>query len=269
MPEGIQREAELLRSDGELVRYCELGRGRPLVIATAFGIPFAYWQPLVQQLASGFRVLFPKQRGVWGGARPADAEHVRVSDHASDLAAVIQRLELRDVVLLGHCSGVAPLLDCLPCIASQASHLVCVSARYQPGIPIEVERLLARAAQNAAMYQRIVAVAGAYAPAALREALRRELREPASLAAQLRALASARSFRCAPPPAQLATDVLYAEADAPDLRESARAFVDSAPSPRLRAWDISAAGHFFLQEQPERAATLLRELVRGSSTGAQ
>jgi pimeloyl-ACP methyl ester carboxylesterase len=251
------KEIRIKGSNETTIVYCELGAGAPLIVSSAFGLPFEYWRETLEALAQHFRVLFPLQRGLWGRELPVERTQVTVRDHADDIVALVDRLDLSRCYMLGHCSGVAPLVESLPRLRSRVAALCCVSTRYRPGSPIQVEPLLARAAESKLMYERILSIALAYGPPAIRTVLRRELSDHARLAAHLRAIASARAYGCAPVPAGVSAHLVIAEHDPPEIRQSALEYLERHPSRWPRLWDVPEAGHFFLQDSPQRAAELV------------
>jgi non-heme chloroperoxidase len=86
--------------DGESLFYKDWGSGRPIVFLGAWGLPSAMWDyqmvPLFQQ---GFRCVAYDRRGHGRSSHPGGGyDYDTLSD---DLAAVLDALDLRDVILVG------------------------------------------------------------------------------------------------------------------------------------------------------------------------
>ncbi len=76
---------------------------RPLVLAHATGFCGAVWAPVVAALRDRFRVVTLDQRGHGDSDKPPTGYAWR--QFVADLAAVLDALELRDVVAVGHSKG--------------------------------------------------------------------------------------------------------------------------------------------------------------------
>jgi len=74
-----------------------------LVLAHATGFCGAVWEPFVAAFRADHRVIVFDQRGHGDSDKPAAPYEWR--DFVLDLAALIDRLELRDVVAIGHSKG--------------------------------------------------------------------------------------------------------------------------------------------------------------------
>jgi pimeloyl-ACP methyl ester carboxylesterase len=83
--------------------YREAGAGRPLVLLHAFPLSSAMWLEQREGLAGACRVITPDQRG-WGGS-PLGDDPPSLDAAADDVAELLDRLELQDVVLGGLSMG--------------------------------------------------------------------------------------------------------------------------------------------------------------------
>ena len=89
--------------DGIDLHYVEAGEGRPLVIIPSWSLTGAAYRHQLQGLSGTRRVMAFDMRGHGDSTTPAGG--YRVSRLAADLRAVIERLELDEVDLMGHSIG--------------------------------------------------------------------------------------------------------------------------------------------------------------------
>ena len=89
--------------DGIDLHYVEAGAGRPLVIIPSWSLTGAAYRHQLQELSRTRRVMAFDMRGHGDSTTPAGG--YRVSRLAADLRAVIERLELDRVDLMGHSIG--------------------------------------------------------------------------------------------------------------------------------------------------------------------
>jgi len=91
-------------NDGTKIHYRDWGSGSPVVFSHGWPLSGDAWDPQMFCLASnGFSVVAHDRRGHGRSDQPWDGNDM---DHyADDLAAVVEALDLRDVVLVGHSTG--------------------------------------------------------------------------------------------------------------------------------------------------------------------
>ncbi|MFF2554914.1 alpha/beta fold hydrolase [Nocardia sp. NPDC058058] len=91
-------------SDGVEIYYKDWGTGQPIVFSHGWPLSSDDWDAqLMFFLANGFRVIAHDRRGHGRSAQVADGHDM---DHyADDLAAVVNHLDLRDAVHIGHSTG--------------------------------------------------------------------------------------------------------------------------------------------------------------------
>lgn len=88
------------------VRLCvqDRGAGRPIVLIAGFGLSHPVWEEEVRELAgAGYRALCIDLRGTGGSDKPP-GDH-SIERHSLDVQTVLERLELRDAVLVGWSFG--------------------------------------------------------------------------------------------------------------------------------------------------------------------
>ncbi len=90
--------------DGTRIFYKDWGTGRPVVFSHGWPLDADVWDPQLLFMASnGFRSIAHDRRGHGRSSQPWDGN--TMDDYADDLAAVLETLDLRDVVLVGHSTG--------------------------------------------------------------------------------------------------------------------------------------------------------------------
>ena len=90
--------------DGTKIFYKDWGMGSPVVFSHGWPLNGDIWDPQLIFLGSnGFRTIAHDRRG--HGRSDQTWDHNTMDQYADDLAAVIEALDLRDVVLVGHSTG--------------------------------------------------------------------------------------------------------------------------------------------------------------------
>jgi pimeloyl-ACP methyl ester carboxylesterase len=94
---------------GIKINYYEAGQGPPILLLHGFGACAYTWRYLIPPLAAGHRVFTLELRGFGLSDKPDDG-HYAVADQAEMVADFIRRLDLHDLVLMGHSMGGAVAL---------------------------------------------------------------------------------------------------------------------------------------------------------------
>jgi non-heme chloroperoxidase len=90
--------------DGTEIFYKNWGAGSPVVFSHGWPLNADVWDPqLLFMAANGFRAVAHDRRGHGRSSQPWDGN--TMDGYADDLAAVLETLDLRDVVLVGHSTG--------------------------------------------------------------------------------------------------------------------------------------------------------------------
>ena len=95
---------EVTTNDGTRIFYKDWGMGRPVVFSHGWPLNADAWDPQLLFMASnGFRAVAHDRRGHGRSTQSWDAN--TMDGYADDLAAVVETLDLRDIVLVGHSTG--------------------------------------------------------------------------------------------------------------------------------------------------------------------
>jgi non-heme chloroperoxidase len=90
--------------DGVDIFFKDWGSGRPVVFSHGWPLTADAWDPQLNLVASaGYRAIAHDRRG--GGRSGQPWEGNDLTTYADDLAGLIEHLDLRDVVLVGHSTG--------------------------------------------------------------------------------------------------------------------------------------------------------------------
>ncbi|MFJ4655716.1 alpha/beta fold hydrolase [Nocardia sp. NPDC088792] len=91
-------------TDGTLLAYEDYGSGAPIVFVASWVLNADMWEYQVPFfLERGFRCVMPDRRGHGRSDRPSSGYDI--DTRTGDLAALIERLDLRDVTLVAHSAG--------------------------------------------------------------------------------------------------------------------------------------------------------------------
>ncbi|MFI0374106.1 alpha/beta fold hydrolase [Actinomadura sp. 1N219] len=91
-------------TDGTDIFYKDWGAGRPVVFSHGWPLNADAWDPQLNLVASnGYRAIAHDRRGHGRSGQPWDGNHM--DQYADDLADLIESLDLREAVLVGHSTG--------------------------------------------------------------------------------------------------------------------------------------------------------------------
>ncbi|MEU6596402.1 alpha/beta fold hydrolase [Streptomyces flaveolus] len=90
--------------DGTQIYFKDWGSGQPVVFSHGWPLTADAWDPQLKLMAdNGFRAIAHDRRG--GGRSGQPWQGNDLDTYADDLASVIETLDLRDVILVGHSTG--------------------------------------------------------------------------------------------------------------------------------------------------------------------
>ncbi|MFE9605587.1 alpha/beta fold hydrolase [Streptomyces hokutonensis] len=91
-------------TDGTQIFYKDWGSGQPVVFSHGWPLTADAWDPQLKLMAdNGFRAVAHDRRGGGRSGQPWSGNDL--DTYADDLAAVIDTLDLREVILVGHSTG--------------------------------------------------------------------------------------------------------------------------------------------------------------------
>lgn len=89
--------------EGRTLHYLEAGAGWPMVLLHAFPLSAEMWRPVLERVPDGWHYLAPDLRGF--GAAPVEPAGATLDDHAADVEALLNALELERSVVGGLSMG--------------------------------------------------------------------------------------------------------------------------------------------------------------------
>src|SRR6266702_3126574 len=90
--------------DGTSIYYKDWGTGQPVVFSHGWPLTADAWDAQMLFLGkNGYRVIAHDRRGNGRSAQTWDGNEMDI--YADDLASLIEILDLRDVILVGHSTG--------------------------------------------------------------------------------------------------------------------------------------------------------------------
>src|SRR4051794_21030107 len=91
-------------ADGTQIFYKDWGSGQPVVFSHGWPLTSDAWDPQLKLVAdAGYRAIAHDRRG--GGRSSQPWQGNDLTTYADDLAELVQQLDLRDAVLVGHSTG--------------------------------------------------------------------------------------------------------------------------------------------------------------------
>ena len=111
--------------NGDSLWYEERGSGPAIVLIHGWCMSSAVWQFQLESLSRSFRVIAPDLRGHGRSAPSSDG--YCFDDYASDIAALFQRLDLKDVLLVGWSLGAQIVLQSFKQLRNQVAGVGLVS----------------------------------------------------------------------------------------------------------------------------------------------
>ncbi len=259
--QSVRKMTEVVTSaDGLRIAYEASGAGTPaLVFVHGWSCDRRYWDGQLQPFSRQFMVVAIDLAG--HGESGLGRETQTMGAFGGDVAAVVQKLGLERVVLIGHSMGGDVIVEAARRLPGRVAGLVWVDTYSQLGTPRTPEQIQALSAPFRATFVETTRafVRGMFPPGADQSLVERVAADMSAAppAAAIGALESAISFDREIPRA-LQELKLPVVAINPDYR-----LTDSASMQRygVEVVIMSGVGHFLMMEAPERFNRLLRTAI--------
>jgi 3-oxoadipate enol-lactonase len=247
--------------NGFELAYERIGHGTPLVLIHGYPLDHTIWNPVVPLLESGFDLILPDLRGF--GQSDSMRTKYLLTDMAADLAALLDYLKIKKVVIAGHSMGgyVAlafarryPLrLHGLGLVASQA---VADPPEKKPARYQMADRVEANGVGEVAESMPAILTADTDLQAALKQLILRQPRE--GVAGALRAMADRPDSSDILSRFDFPVTIIHGLADKIIPIEQAREVKAKVKKGYLI--EIEGAGHMPMMEKPQVTAEALNTL---------
>lgn len=121
--------------DGTPIFYCEEGSGPPLVFCYGIACSSLHWTYQIDYFRKNYRCIWIDYRGHRHTPLPKNLDTLTIEASARDLKMVLDFLNVKDAVLLGHSMGVSVVLQFARTFPELASELVLANGT--PKRPLE------------------------------------------------------------------------------------------------------------------------------------
>lgn len=150
LPDDVAHRTVTTPDGGEL-HIIERGEGRPLVLLHGITLRADVWAPQLHQLADRYRVIAVDLRG--HGASTPGADGYGLPRLATDVATVLEELDLRHAVLVGHSMGGMTIMqfcgDHPAVLDDRVAGVVFVATRAHAVVPVLVAGVVRRLGDRA------------------------------------------------------------------------------------------------------------------------
>ena len=253
---------ETINVNGIRLAYERRGTGSPLVLLHGYPLDHHLWDEVVPLLQDTFDLIVPDLRG-FGESSTVDSFYA-MEDIASDIAALLDHLEIEKTAIVGHSMGGYVALAFARLYPERITGLGLVSTQVLADAPDRRDGRYKSAAEVAD--KGIASVVAAMTPkftsdARLQEFAREsmERQQPAAYIGALKAMAE--RVDSTPLLSSLTVPVVIVHGDADSLIPIDRAREVKAALPNAHLVDIGGAGHMPMMEAKEKSAEALKLLA--------
>jgi pimeloyl-ACP methyl ester carboxylesterase len=253
---------ETINVNGIRLAYERRGTGSPLVLLHGYPLDHHLWDEVTPLLEDTFELILPDLRG-FGESSTVDSFYA-MEDIASDIAALLDHLEIQKTAIVGHSMGGYVALAFARLYLERVSGFGLVSSQVLADPPDRKEGRYKSAAEVAD--KGIASVVETMAPKFTsnpelqkfaRESMERQ--QPAAYIGALKAMAE--RVDSTPLLPSLTVPVVIVHGDADALIPIDRAREVKAAIPNAHLVEISGAGHMPMMEAKEETAAALKQLA--------
>ena len=253
---------ETINVNGVRLAYERRGTGSPLVLIHGYPLDHHLWDEVVPLLQDTFDLVLPDLRG-FGESSTIDSFYA-MEDFASDIAALLDHLEIQKTAIAGHSMGGYVALAFARLYPERVTGLGLVSTQVLADAPDRKEGRYKSAAEVAD--KGIASVVETMTPKFssnpklqkfARESMERQ--EPAAYIGALKAMAE--RVDSTPLLSSLTVPVVIVHGDADSLIPIDRAREVKAALPNAHLVEINGAGHMPMMEATEKTAEALKLLA--------
>lgn len=248
--------------NGIQLAYERRGNGTPLVLLHGFPLDHHLWDEVVPLLEDTFDVIVPDLRG-FGNSTMVDAPH-GMDDYASDIASLLNSLNIEKAAIVGHSMGGYVALAFARLYPGRVRGLGLVSSQVLPDTPERKEGRYKSAADVSA--NGIDSVVEAMTPkftfdeklqSYARASMERQ--QPAAYSGALKAMAERADSTSLLSSFDFPVVIIHGDSDS--LIPIDRAREVKAALPQAHLVEIRGAGHMPMMEAKEKTAEALKHLA--------
>ena len=253
---------ETIEVNGIRLAYERRGSGKPMVLLHGFPLDHHLWDEVVPLLEDQFDLVLPDLRG-FGGSSTVDSFY-SMEDYASDVAALLDHLNIQKAAIVGHSMGGYVALAFARLYPERVRGLGLVSSQVLADPPERKEGRYKSAAEVAD--KGIASVVETMAPKftsnpRLQEYARNSMEKqpPGAYIGALKAMAE--RVDSTPLLASIDFPVVIVHGNADNLVPIDRAREVKSAVPDARLVEVSGAGHMPMMENAEKTAQALKHLA--------
>lgn len=248
--------------NGIQLAYDRRGKGTPLVLVHGYPLDHHLWDGIAPLLEDTFDLILPDLRG-FGSSTTVDSFYA-MEDFASDIAGLLDQLNIQETAIAGHSMGGYVALAFARLFPERVHGLGLVASQV---LADSTERKEARYKSAAEVADKgigsvVEAMAPKFTPDTRLQAFAREIMERQPPAAYIGALkAMAERVDSTPLLSSFRFPVVLIHGDSDELIPIERARDVKAALPAAHLVEISGAGHMPMMEAKEKTAQALKHLA--------
>ncbi|MBF0117966.1 MAG: alpha/beta hydrolase [Desulfobacterales bacterium] len=122
----------IISRDGVPISYQSLGAGtdRVIVLANGLGGRLYVWEPLIEKMYPEYRIITWDYRGLFESEVHSKIRRLSITNHAEDLATILDKEEIKNAVIIGWSMGVQVSLEFAYLFPEKAKKLVLINGTY-------------------------------------------------------------------------------------------------------------------------------------------